>query len=105
MIDGASSQLLDGLQDWYRSNCNGDWEHEFAITIENIDNPGWSVSIPLAETSLEGKPFDPLNVQRAKDDWLLCRVEAQTFLGDGGPANLSEIIRIFLRWMHDASYG
>lgn len=104
MIDD-SAHLLDVLQAWYRSNCNGDWEHEFGIKIENIDNPGWTVSIPLADTSLELKPFAPLDIRRDADNWLLCRVEDKVFRGDGGSGNLTEIIRAFVHWIDRATQG
>jgi len=32
--------LLQFLQEWYLEQCNGDWEHEFGIKIETLDNPG-----------------------------------------------------------------
>ena len=50
--DGSS---LDFLQQWYAEQCNGDWEHEFGIKIETLDNPGWSLEIDLAKTIYEGR--------------------------------------------------
>lgn len=47
--------MTEWLIDWYRSECNGDWEHAYGIQIDTIDNPGWSLKIDLLETSLEGK--------------------------------------------------
>jgi hypothetical protein len=44
--------LLEWLQGWYRSQCNGDWEHCYELVIETLDNPGWSISIPLEGTSV-----------------------------------------------------
>lgn len=87
------------LQAWYRSNCDGDWEHEYAITITNIDNPGWAVSIPLAGTSLQGRPFTSVVWRRSEDSWVSCRVEEMVFLGDGGSENLVDIIQTFVEWM------
>ncbi|HET7463766.1 MAG TPA: immunity 53 family protein [Longimicrobium sp.] len=91
--------LLEALQNWYSSNCDGDWEHEYAIRITNIDNPGWSVSIPLAGTAREGCPFEETKWQRGADDWILCRVKDDTFVGHGGSRNLADIIRVFLEWV------
>lgn len=39
--------LIDRLEDWYQSNCDGDWEHGFGVTIESLDNPGWSLTADL----------------------------------------------------------
>lgn len=99
MSESKSENLLEALQDWYASNCDGDWEHEYAIRVTNIDNPGWSVTIPLAGTPLEGRPFAEVRWQRTADDWLLCRVEECAFLGDGGSQNLVDIIRVFVDWV------
>jgi hypothetical protein len=35
------------IQELYRSECNGDLEHQYGIKIETLDNPGWSVEIVL----------------------------------------------------------
>lgn len=43
----ADSDPLKGLQDWYCSQCNGDWEHGYGVSIETLDNPGWSLKIEL----------------------------------------------------------
>jgi len=37
--------LLEQVEDWYSSQCNGDWEHQYGISIDTLDNPGWSRSI------------------------------------------------------------
>lgn len=41
---------IDRIQSWFAERCNGEWEHEFGITIETLDNPGWRVRIDLAGT-------------------------------------------------------
>jgi len=42
------------IQKWYKSQCNGDWEHEYGVKIETVDNSGWYVTINLMDTNLEG---------------------------------------------------
>jgi len=49
--------VLAELQRWYESQCNEDWEHQYGVKIDTLDNPGWSVIIDLDDTDLEGKPF------------------------------------------------
>ena len=46
-------EIINWVEDWYQSNCNGDWEHQYGITIETTDNPGWSVKIDLKNTIFE----------------------------------------------------
>jgi hypothetical protein len=95
---------LDELQYWFRSECDGVWEHGSAVQISTLDNPGWSVTIDLAGTTVEGRKFEPVRLGIGKDavegsdDWLYCRVENKKFEGRGGPHKLSEILDIFLRW-------
>jgi hypothetical protein len=42
--------MIQGLQNWYLAKCDGDWEHEFGISIETLDNSGWMVTIDLSNT-------------------------------------------------------
>ena len=90
---------LTELQEWYASQCNGDWEHDQRIRISTIDNPGWSLSINLEDTDLEGQAF--ADVEERYDhptDWLRCWVGEGQFQGAGGPYQLPRILRIFLAW-------
>ena len=64
---------LQQLQAWYASQCDGEWEHEFGITIENVDNPGWSVSISLAGTELESARYETVSDMTPPTEWLHCR--------------------------------
>jgi hypothetical protein len=44
---------LEWLQQWYLSHCNEDWEHQYGISIKNIDNPGWHLSVDLVGTEVQ----------------------------------------------------
>lgn len=37
-----AGDVLGRLERWYAAQCNGDWEHTYGITIETLDNPGWT---------------------------------------------------------------
>lgn len=92
------NDLVQVLEAWYASNCDGDWEHQFGVRIESLDNPGWSVDINLEGTSLDRKEFSARRIERSSSDWLDCRVDATTFKGRGGPSNLGEILSTFVEW-------
>ena len=47
--------LLLRLQQWYASQCNGDWEHQFGVRVDTLDNSGWPVRIDLVGTLLEDR--------------------------------------------------
>ena len=91
--------LLQRIQRWYTINCDGDWEREYGISITNVGNPGWWVTIDLQNTSL-AKAVLPRhsahNIERSSTDWVTCYTEDQQFVGSGGPGNLSEILSYFL---------
>lgn len=88
------------LQSWYASKCDGDWEHSYGLSLQTLDNPGWSLEIYLIDTDIFEKPFDI--IQRGDNgqdaDWILCKVEGGKFLGYGGSRNLTELISTFLTW-------
>lgn len=87
---------LQKLQTWYASRCNGDWEHQFGITIETQDNPGWRVEIDLANTSLQGAVFPELRKREGAGDWIMCFREGSRFIGAGDPSKLETILNFFL---------
>ena len=87
------------LQNWYLSNCDGDWEHNQNVLITTLDNPGWSIDINLEGTVMEDVEFEKLFTENSEHDWFCCRVEQGKFLGDGGPLNLGDIIDVFRNWV------
>lgn len=89
---------IQKLQEWYRSRCDGDWEHSFGVKIDTLDNPGWTVAIDLTDTPLEKKTFAPYEYKFTDIDWIVCRVEERQFRARGGPMKLEELIEVFLRW-------
>lgn len=93
------SDTLQRLQDWYKRHCDGDWEHQYGVRIDTLDNPGWSVEIDLHGTRPRG--FEPLKVERSEEDWIQCRREGSKWLGFGGARNLDELLRTFLGWAAD----
>ena len=92
------------LQEWFHSQCNGQWEHSNGISIETLDNPGWKLTIDLANTKLERKIFAPVKTGIGKDahpetpEWIFCKKEESSFNAYCGPRNLEQIIKVFLDW-------
>ena len=90
--------ILEELEIWYYSNCNDDWEHQFGVTIDTLDNPGWRVQIDLEGTKLENVSFEKIENIEPELGWYTCKVEDKKFIGNGGPKKLNKIIEIFLDW-------
>jgi len=86
------------LQKWYQSQCDGDWEHEYGITIETVDNPGWYVTVDLENTCLENSIFEEVKEDRDDLNWLFCLKRGNKFEASCGPCNLNKIFQIFRRW-------
>ena len=107
----GSGSPLERLMSWYASECNGDWEHRFGISLGTLDNPGWHLKIELTETSLEGTPFEPLQLGSMKEtfpepdmsSWIHCKVESDVFEGACGPFDLDKLITMFVDWADAAS--
>jgi len=91
-MDGT---LLTRLQNWYHSNCDGDWEHSFGISIETLDNPGWTVKIELTDTNLEDLHYEK-RVDNGDLDWLFIKANEKVFEASGDPDKLQTILTIFL---------
>ncbi len=89
---------LDQIQRWYKTHCDGDWEHQFGVQIGTLDNPGWYLDIDLEGTDLANRHFDSVSIDRTESDWLRCTTEGSVFKGRGGPANLRELLGLFLVW-------
>ncbi|MBS1989371.1 MAG: immunity 53 family protein [Cyanobacteria bacterium SZAS LIN-3] len=90
--------ILERLQKWYASRCNGEWEHQYGIKLDNIDNPGWALAVDLLHTELQPREFSKIEKHRSENDWIVCEVTDSRFHGVGGPGNLTEILTTFLSW-------
>ena len=90
--------LIREIEQWYSSQCDGDWEHGDGIKLHTLDNPGWRLKIYLVNTNLESRSFQRLEVERSEHDWFHCWVKEGFFEAACGPQNLEEIMRIFVEW-------
>ncbi len=89
-------ETIERIQDWYKINCNGDWEHSYGYKIETLDNPGWAIKIDLAETALENLEFQR-EYQNPKNDndWFQIRTENKILNIYCGPENMKSTFEIF----------
>ncbi len=87
-------EMNDWLSNWYKLNCNGDWEHTYGIRIETLDNPGWLVEIDLVETSCEGMKIS-IKSEKSEDDWFDINADGEVFTAVGDPMKLQLLISHF----------
>jgi Immunity protein 53 len=92
------NDALQRLSAWYIAHCDDEWEHQYGVMIDTLDNPGWSIKVDLQGTELAAREFRAVKIERSDHDWLQCRVANHMFEGFGGPMNLSELIEVFLGW-------
>lgn len=86
---------LQWLQDWYAHQCNGDWEHQYGIKIDTLDNPGWTIRIDLVGTRFADLAMSKAVEDKTDSDWLRCWIEDGAFRAVCGPRNLSEVLEVF----------
>ena len=96
--------ILEALERWYADRCNGVWEHDYGISIQSCDNPGWWEQIDLRGTGLESQTFERIadNMSPAGcpqgDRWLDCRIDGGIWNGAGDETKLRVILKTFLDW-------
>jgi len=91
------TSTLTRIQNWYKTNCNSDWEHSYGISICTLDNPGWTIKINLQETSLENLNFDRTFQNNGNThDWFFIKSENGVLNISCGPDNLEQVLKIFL---------
>jgi Immunity protein 53 len=87
--------IIDWLVDWYKKNCNGDWEHYYGISIKSTDNPGWSVLVDTENSLCEVKNHVWTLVEKSDNDWYGYKVENSKFTASGDFSKLGMLIEIF----------
>jgi Immunity protein 53 len=88
--------LIEQIQAWYAAQCDGDWEHQYGVSIETLDNLGWCVTVDLSGTSLENIRFQTYHEDNGAEDWIFCEASENTFVGRGDPGKLQTILEIFV---------
>ena len=105
---------LEWIENWYASQCDGDWEHDYGVKINTVDNPGWAVTIDLEGTELEtleihsGLIEGPeVVIDRYGDpqttDWYNYSFEKKRFRGVGDPTKLRFLLEQFRRLAQEHS--
>lgn len=90
-------ETIERIQDWYKLNCNGDWEHRYGYSIATLDNPGWTIRIDLTETCLNKLDFKKdFQNPEYEHDWFIIKTDKQILDIACGPENLKQVFEIFL---------
>ncbi|EKB58756.1 immunity 53 family protein [Bergeyella zoohelcum] len=88
-------EIIKWIENWYVSQCDGDWEHSYGIIIETIDNPGWSITIDLLETSIEKLFIEYSLTELSENNWYGYSVNQGQFKAVGDPTKLFFLLNLF----------
>ncbi|MFC8678486.1 Imm53 family immunity protein [Streptomyces griseorubiginosus] len=84
-----------GLVQWYQSQCDGDWEHEYGVRLASLDNPGWTLEVDLQETDAEGRLMPKRRTDDEQGKWLVAWSDGERFRASCDPGSLEEMVRLF----------
>lgn len=90
-----SADILAWIEDWYSFHCDGDWEHQYGLTIKTIKSGGWSVQIELRETLLEDTEIAWQLVKKSENDWYGLAIKDSVFTASGDLRKLSFLLHSF----------
>jgi hypothetical protein len=93
---------LERVVEWYRVQCNGDWEHQNGVKLDTLDNPGWSLNVHLTDTDVAATLLPWTTIERSETDWLFYEVKDDLFRGRCGVGNLVEMLGVFLKFVEEA---
>lgn len=94
---GTETTTLAKLIAWFRKQCDGDWEHGGGITIETLDNPGWAVTIDISHIDSSNKFVVLLDREVSDTDWIMCKLENNSFVGRSDPDKLEAVLDCFFK--------
>lgn len=95
-LTASDTAVITGVEEWFRAQCDGDWEHSYGFSIETTDNPGWYVEVDLADTAWADRLLPFGREERSDSDWVQFEIREGKFIGSGGVSNLGEILWNFL---------
>lgn len=88
-------EILDWIQNWFKDNCDGDWEKGEVIQITTLENPGWDIEIDISNTSLANIEINWILNENGKQDWYGVKIENQKFNAAGDSKKLEFLLNLF----------
>jgi len=88
-------EIIDWIQNWFKDNCDGNWEKGEVIQITTLDNPGWDIEIDISNTSLANIEINWILNENTKQDWYGVKIENQKFNAAGDSKKLEFLLNLF----------
>jgi hypothetical protein len=86
--------LFKWIQKWYLSQCDGDWEHQYGIRIDTLDNPGWLIKIDIIKLEFN-KAIKNVLIEKSDDDWFAYEIKDNCFIASGDSNKLEFLLQLF----------
>ena len=106
MSDKNSSIVdLSSIIEWYKLNCDGDWEQTYGVMLQTLDNPGWMLSVDLKNTGVDFAPevllMEGCDEQRhpQEDSWIDCQIDELGYRGASDINQLSRLVDVFTEFI------
>lgn len=97
-----SREIVDRLEEWFESNCDGDWEHGSGIRIETLDNPGWMIRFDLTRTRMQDIKIERVSNQGPSNNtWIDYWADGSTLYLACGPRSLRDALQTALDLLED----
>lgn len=91
----AVDDYLEFLASWYSAHCDGEWEHEFGLRIETVDNPGWNLQVDLVGTEMEGRVARSSRRDSEGGSWVIVASDGSLFEASCDPMSLRLAVQAF----------
>jgi len=89
------------LASWYSARCDGEWEHEFGVRLETIDNPGWNLQVDLVGTEMEGRVVDQVTQIPEGGGWVIIASDGSVFEASCDPMSLRLVVHEFEKFVRE----
>jgi len=87
--------IIDWIQNWFKDNCDGEWEYGEGIQITTLENPGWEVEIDISNTSIADVNISWILNENSAHDWYGVKIENQKFNASGDSGKLKYLLGLF----------
>jgi hypothetical protein len=102
-VPALEASALDWLSRWCADRRSGG--RPVSITIDTLDNPGWSLKVELNSDEFADVPQTTSASTSNPDDWTTLRLERGRFEGFGGPHSLGNLLAGLGRFTSAAEVG
>ena len=113
----AAMDNLEWLHLWYRSHCNGHWEHTRGLRLHRLEEApgairgaqqagtrrrGWRLAIKLSGSCPAAMRPRSTKLKSLDGGWLHCSITSERFIGTCDSDRLEQVIGVFRRWVQPA---